>query len=339
VAISIESKNVQRSLGGEGEEVLAQADLESTPVRVVFTAIPTLLAVADAVYGGGSGVPARWVRNARSALGAGGLEALRPVVERPAGFVPDSLLALPDGGSADADPTPALRQIARTAGRSLLDELEGSSAPGVVGPWAAVAADPSGWAIRYALALFRIWKETQAEIRGASALIDREVERVGAAAVRGELVPLLPIPSRQLRVSEQGLTLIPRLAAGRSAPLLAYRDGALSHIAYSVPGAARVLDDGTAGSSSLEALVGAQRSRLLRCLDEPATVGTLAEALIACPATATHHVANLEAAGLVVRERQGRAVLVHRTARGTALLALYRHDGAGAPGRPSPTAR
>jgi DNA-binding transcriptional ArsR family regulator len=332
VAIFIDTGDEQSHPRGAREEELARASLEATPVRVVFTAIPTLLAVADAIGGRGSGVPTRWVRRARHALGGIGPEALRPVVERPGGFVPDSLLALPNGGAADADPTPALRRIATMAGRSLLEELEGPGAPGVVGPWVSVAANPSRWAIRYVSALHRIWKQTQAEIRGASALIDREVERVGAAAAKGALLPLLSDlhpgsgvddRSGQQRVADDGLTLIPRLAGSGSPLMRAYRNGGLSHVAYSVPGAARVLDDGTAGSSSLDALVGAQRARLLRCLDKPATVGSLAEVLIACPATATHHVATLEAAGLVSRERQGRKVLVHRTARGTSLLALY----------------
>jgi DNA-binding MarR family transcriptional regulator len=52
-------------------------------------------------------------------------------------------------------------------------------------------------------------------------------------------------------------------------------------------------------------------------------VGILAKALIAVPSAATHHVGALEAAGLVSRERAGRRVIVHRTARGTRLLALY----------------
>jgi DNA-binding MarR family transcriptional regulator len=42
------------------------------------------------------------------------------------------------------------------------------------------------------------------------------------------------------------------------------------------------------------------------------------------PSAATHHVTALEAAGLVTRERSGRHVLVRRTARGDALLELYR---------------
>ena len=55
----------------------------------------------------------------------------------------------------------------------------------------------------------------------------------------------------------------------------------------------------------------------------PRGIGTLAQLLLAVPSAATHHVGALEAAGLVVREREGRRVTVHRTARGSRLVALY----------------
>jgi DNA-binding MarR family transcriptional regulator len=52
-------------------------------------------------------------------------------------------------------------------------------------------------------------------------------------------------------------------------------------------------------------------------------MGRLAEALGSVPSAATHHVHALEKAGLVLRERHGRHVLVRLTDRGQSLLALY----------------
>src|SRR5215217_3013220 len=75
--------------------------------------------------------------------------------------------------------------------------------------------------------------------------------------------------------------------------------------------------------TSLKALLGPQRAAALVLLDAPTTAGRLAEALHTVPAGATHHLRELEAAGLVTRERRGQYVIVERTARGTALLALY----------------
>ena len=80
---------------------------------------------------------------------------------------------------------------------------------------------------------------------------------------------------------------------------------------------------GTARGARLDALVGAQRALLLHELERPRTVGELATALFAVPSAATHHVDALEAAGLVVRERRGRSVFVHRTVRGARLVGLY----------------
>jgi DNA-binding transcriptional ArsR family regulator len=53
------------------------------------------------------------------------------------------------------------------------------------------------------------------------------------------------------------------------------------------------------------------------------TVGALAELLITVPSAVTHHTSALGSAGLVERERRGRHVFIRRTARGTALLAIY----------------
>jgi DNA-binding transcriptional ArsR family regulator len=79
--------------------------------------------------------------------------------------------------------------------------------------------------------------------------------------------------------------------------------------------------------ATLEALVGPQRARLLRALERPRTVGELARTLIAVPSAATHQVSALEAAGLVVRRRDGQCVIVHRTLRGARLVELYEPAG------------
>jgi DNA-binding MarR family transcriptional regulator len=79
-------------------------------------------------------------------------------------------------------------------------------------------------------------------------------------------------------------------------------------------------------AASLEALIGLPRARILRRLERPRTMGELAQLIASLPSAVTHHVATLAAAGLVARKRRGRRVLVDRSARGTALLALYDDD-------------
>jgi DNA-binding transcriptional ArsR family regulator len=53
------------------------------------------------------------------------------------------------------------------------------------------------------------------------------------------------------------------------------------------------------------------------------TAGVLAREVSLAPSAVTHHLAMLERAGLVRREKVGRRVVVHRSKRGTALLNLY----------------
>jgi hypothetical protein len=148
VALFTDSPDVDVRPANGSHETIVLAELEARPIRVVFCAIPTLLAVADAVHGRGVGVPSSWTRAARCALGARELRALRPVVERPGEFLPDRLLSLPDGQDGDFDPEPGLKWIAETGGESLLDELTADDAPGVVEAWVGVAKDPRRWAIR-----------------------------------------------------------------------------------------------------------------------------------------------------------------------------------------------
>jgi len=76
-------------------------------------------------------------------------------------------------------------------------------------------------------------------------------------------------------------------------------------------------------TSSLEALLGMPRAALLRALDRPATAGELAARLSLAPSGITHHMQVLEPAGLVMRERRGQYVSVHRTPRGSRLVELF----------------
>ena len=116
--------------------------------------------------------------------------------------------------------------------------------------------------------------------------------------------------------------MVPMLS-GPGAAHVWYVDGAFTHVVYPVCDAWRLLDEDAPPPADLDALLGTQRSRILRYLDRPATAGRLAEVLLAVPSAASHHLAIRERAGLVARERHGRRVLVHRTARGTDLPARY----------------
>jgi DNA-binding transcriptional ArsR family regulator len=113
------------------------------------------------------------------------------------------------------------------------------------------------------------------------------------------------------------------MLAGTGALVSWHATECVTHLAYPIPGRQRLFDAAPARADGLDGLLGGPRALILRLLDRPATAGALAAGLQAVPSAATHHVSALETAGLVVRERRGQNVLVHRTARGSALLALY----------------
>ncbi|MFI6098047.1 ArsR/SmtB family transcription factor [Lentzea sp. NPDC051213] len=69
-------------------------------------------------------------------------------------------------------------------------------------------------------------------------------------------------------------------------------------------------------------LLGKARAAVLRLVDGSPTMGELAARARIARSVTSYHCEVLEEAGLLVRERQGKSVRVHRTSRGTALLAL-----------------
>ncbi len=302
---------------------------EDRPLAVEFGQYSSAITLLMEELGGVRfNAPSAWREAVVSELGARDLAALRPFVTSHPRDLPSSLCVLP--------------HRTRTGLPSLEDDLERIAAipPDVFadqlpddGNWDAVARHPARWLGAFAQAVRRACAGFRGPWTEATALLEREAERVGAASVRGSLHELIAarFPPAMLKLDSalphgaepsRRLGLVPMLAGPHAAHTW-ITDGQLSHIAYPLPGAWRVLDGEAPPPASLEGLLGPQRAQILRRLDRSATVGEVAEALIAVPSAATHHVATMERAGLVARERRGQRVFVERTARGTELLALY----------------
>jgi len=314
------------------------AELERRPVRVEISPAPTLFALAADAVGASRGAPPAWLARVRSNLDRGDLAALSPLAVPPGGFIPASVM--PRRAPSVEALAEELDRIAELPAEVVLDDISFARGAQPAGPWGVVARNPRRWLPRYANALRRAWKGVAHEWSAAAELFDRELSRVGSASVRGAIVELvaglhprarvangawmLPDPHlRELHLPPEGLTLIPILGGPESAGAGLHEDGTLDWIAHPLVDAWRGPHDRERGAAALDALVGQQRARLLRALARPRTVGRLAETLVAVPSAATHHVSAMEAAGLVVRERQGRSVVVHRTERGTRLVGLY----------------
>ena len=208
-------------------------------------------------------------------------------------------------------------------------------------PGSQVEARPERWLQAYARAIGSAGLAIEPVWRAARSLLERETERVGTAAVLGasrELLGMLHAhgrlagdrlvlerggtePARWVLPGE-GLVLVPMLA-GRGALVSRHRGNEVTHLAYPVPGIDRLLDAPRSSRDALEGLLGPPRATILRMLDGRMIAGDLARSLAVVPSAVTHHLAALEGAGLILRERTGRHVMVSRTARGSALLALY----------------
>jgi DNA-binding transcriptional ArsR family regulator len=273
------------------------------------------------------GAPLAWRKAVVAALDSRDIAVLAPFVTSHPLELPSCLCILPHRTRAGFAPLEDdLERIAAMPHEQLVDQLPPND------HWHEVARHPGRWLARFVQAVGRASAGLEDLWRHAAGLLDRETERVGVATARGaerELVatrfaaPVLQMTAPTPAGAEvrRPLGMVPLLAGPGATHAWMLQDR-LSHIAYPIPGLEALLER-RAPPDGLEALIGIQRTLILRHLDRPTFAGKLAELLIAVPSAVSHHLAILERAGLVYREREGWRVRVHRTARGTELLALY----------------
>jgi DNA-binding transcriptional ArsR family regulator len=111
--------------------------------------------------------------------------------------------------------------------------------------------------------------------------------------------------------------LLPMIA-GRDALLFSFECADFCYIGYPLP-QPRPGPPDTRGSA-LATILGPVRAAMLQALRQPLAVGNLAAAVHCAPTTATYHLHQLAAAGLITREKSGPSVRVSRTARGDELV-------------------
>jgi DNA-binding transcriptional ArsR family regulator len=299
------------------------------PLTVEFSQYVSATALLMEELGGTPlGAPRGWRRSVTSTLSARDLAVLRPFVNSRPCDLPSCMCILPHRtmtGSASLEDD--LERIAGIGPDVFAAQLPSD------GIWDQVARNPGRWLHRFARAVRRACKGMREPWTHASGVFDREAERLGVAAVRGTERELIAArfgtPMWRLEgPAPDGADLRPRLGmvpmlGGSDAAHAWIVDGELTHIAYPLSDIWRLLDGAGPPPAGLEGLLGSQRALILRRLDRPFTAGRIAELLFAVPSAASHHIAILERAGLVARERTGRHVLVRRTARGTELLTLY----------------
>ncbi|WP_327584104.1 winged helix-turn-helix domain-containing protein [Nonomuraea sp. NBC_00507] len=249
--------------------------------------------IADALAGRRRGLPEVWRRALSSGVGRLGHEAVRPLAAPGHSIAPDSLVPLSpvNGDVSVQEQLSALRDLPPDG---LITDLERTFGPGLPPVrWRPAAERPAHWLRGYAGAVADVWKSAEPLWRRARPLLDREVERVGVATVRGGPELLLASLTSRIVYGERGL-LIP--GTGPVAPAM----------------------------DELSALIGPVRADLLCALDQPMTISMLATDMMIAPSGLTYHCDRLRAGRLITRERRGREVWIARTGRAEELLELFR---------------
>jgi DNA-binding transcriptional ArsR family regulator len=299
-----------------------------------------LMLLLQAASGQSLGAPAGLLAAIRDALRPQARLAAQSFTERGWRTVPEACTPIsPLADASVADQAARLRDMPAAALTAELEAADGCYCPL---HWRAAADQPRRWLNSLADASLDIWTVSEPRWRAAGPLLDREVRRVGTAAVRGGMAALLNSlhPGIQYHDGrftfcspcDPGVTLGPfgpvgprRLAlvpviAGREALIFCFESPDVCFIGYPVfqPSSGA---PATAGSA-LAVILGPVRAAMLQALRQPLTVSDLAAAVPCAPTTATYHLHQLAAAGLITRERSGSSVRVSRTTRGDELVDL-----------------
>jgi DNA-binding transcriptional ArsR family regulator len=299
-----------------------------------------ILLLLQAASGQAWGPPAGLLAAVRDALRPQARFAARSFTARGHQMIPDACTPIsPLADTSVADQAVRLRDMSADALTAELFAANGHPCPP---QWRAAADQPRRWLNSMADASLDIWAVAEPHWRAAGSLLDREIRRIGIAAVRGGTAALLNSlhPGLSYRdgtftyappcdpgntlgplgpVGPRRLALLPMIA-GRDALLFSFELPDVCYIAYPLrqprPGAQAAAD------SPLATILGPVRAATLQALRQPLTVSDLAAAVHCAPTTATYHLHRLAAAGLITREKSGPSVWVSRTARGDEMVDL-----------------
>jgi DNA-binding transcriptional ArsR family regulator len=319
------------SAAGYRLQVGAPGDL---PVSVAMSPQQSVVSLLlQAASGRSTGAPAGLLAEIGKALRPQARFAVQPFTVRSFPYIPDSCTPIPP--LADTSVTQHAQRLRDLSAEALTGELSMGEDHFPLG-WQVAGQQPRRWLNSMADASLDTWAVIEPRWRAAGPLFDREVRRIGTAAVRGGLWALLnslhprlsyrdgeltfacPL-DRCIPLGRRRLVLVPMIS-GRGSLLVDFEDDDACYVGYPVrqpgPGAH------AAANGTLALVLGPVRAAAMRALRQPLTVGELAAAVQCAPTTATYHVHLLAAADLVACERRGSSVLVSRTVRGHELVDL-----------------
>jgi DNA-binding transcriptional ArsR family regulator len=309
---------------------------DALPVSVALTPQQSVIGlIHQAASGQSRGAPASLLAAIRAALRPRARFAVRSFAVRGPSLIPEC--SAPISPLADASVADQAGRLRDLPAEELTDLLQaGYDGQGFPSCWEAAGDEPRRWFSSMADASLDTWTVIEPRWRAAGRLFDRELRRVGITAVRGGMAALLnslhPHISyadgmltfahphhRCVPLGRRRLVLMPMIA-GRDSVLASFERPDVCCIGYPVrrpgPGAPAT------STGALAMILGQLRAAMLQALRRPLTVSDLAADVHCAPTTATYHLHQLAAAGLIVREPRGISVRVSRTARGDELVDL-----------------
>jgi hypothetical protein len=309
-------------------------------VRVALDPYTSVLALVTDALGRQRGAPQAWRRRIRAALSPRSAAAVLHVIAPQYSVLPDCTTPLnPVREMSVGDQVDWLHALPDTDLLGDLHTVFGGQPPP---HWRNALRRPRAWLDDYARVMSEAWSAIEPLWAGAQPLLDREVERVGAAVVRGGLGLVLdrlhpasrfadgvltirdPEPARFTQ-GGRPLVLVPMVSGQQSLICNLERSDAV-WIGYPLPGLherSRPRDAPPPPGDLLTSVLGPVRAQVLRAAHRPVTMSDLAQATCLVPSAVTYQCGRLAAAGLIRREQQGRQVWITRTSRGAELIALF----------------
>lgn len=310
-------------------------------LRVALDPYLSALALGVDALGPHRGAPAEWRQRILGSLRPRSALTMSPLTAAGGSVVPSSVKPLnPIAETPISDQMERLRAI---PGDQLLEDLEAVFPPGgLPAHWRYVADRPADWLHGYADTMGEVWRAVEPLWKRARPLLDREIERIGIASVRGELGtvlgglhPTTTFDGGTLRISDpeparfdlggRPLVLVPMLSDSQTL-ICAFDDPEAVWIGYPLPTAGRLTrgrEDAAVETGSLDFMIGPVRTALLRAVARPLTMGELAGLTRLAPSAMTYHCERLVRSGLIRRERYGREIRVSQTARGRRLVEIF----------------
>jgi DNA-binding transcriptional ArsR family regulator len=316
--------------------------------RIHFAFCPvreTVLSVRALSTGSPNGLHAPWLQEVRPRLEHLDLELLTAVI-RPTGYIPDFLLQSPsrreytfESGLAQMAATP--KPAAASQLSHLADHRIAQSGPGkarrvellhelIDAPPAALARIVTELERYWHVAVAPYWPRIRALLHADLAHRLEELASGGVRQLFRTLHPLVSFDRDALQITkyytghadlrQRGLLLVPCVFAWPD--VIVRTADPEPTVTYSPRGLGRLWDtSATPRHSPLADVLGRTRAAILVQLDLPMSTTQLSGQLNLTAPTLSVHLKTLQAAGILSAQRDGRAVLYHRTKLGDLLLA------------------